>query len=160
MPRLLLLTVLALPLLGADIRAQGRERESLQDLLARLRANRATIVSNMKGDVDAIVAAMEEDGLDRDLDGVEGSKKRLLALGTECALLLVDLVDPGVQGTDANILRAQYVMLTLMEFKSRAVTTRLIEIAQSGSPEGRVNAITALGASPDTERAGPVLIGI
>jgi tetratricopeptide (TPR) repeat protein len=160
MVRLLPLCLIAAPLLGLGARAEARDRESLQDLLQRLRANRAAIVSNMKGDVDAIVTAMDEDGVSRDLDGLEGAKKRLLALGPECALLLVDLVDPGVQGTDAQKLRAQYVMLTLMEFKSRAVTTRLIEIAQSGSPEGRSNAVTALGASPDRDRAGPVLIGI
>ncbi|MDZ4772992.1 MAG: tetratricopeptide repeat protein [Planctomycetota bacterium] len=114
----------------------------------------------MKGEVDAIVAGMEEAGVARDFDALESAKKRLVAFGPECALLLVDLVEPGAQGTDAQKLRAQYVLLTLNEFKSRAVTTRLIEIAQQGSVEGRVNAITALGASPDIERASPVLIGI
>lgn len=162
MSRPLLLPALALGLLFSTrvLAADGRERESLQDLLARLRANRSAIVSTMKGDVDLVVASMEEAGVARDFDALEAAKKRLVALGPECALLLVDLVEPGAQGTDAQKLRAQYVVMTLVEFKSRAVTTRLIEIAQQGSVEGRVNAITVLGSSLDVERATPVLVGI
>lgn len=154
------LPLFALLLVAPFSGAEARDRDSLQDLLNRLRANRAAIVSNMKGDVDLVIAGMEDAGLARDLEGLENGKKKLVSMGSECALLLVDLVDPGVQGTDAQKLRAQYVMLALMEFKSRAVTTRLIEMAQTGSPEGRANAVTALGASPEADRAGPVLIGI
>jgi tetratricopeptide (TPR) repeat protein len=160
MRRPLLPVLLALYLFAPAVLGQGRERDSLQDLLARLRASRAAIVSNMKGDVDAIIASMEDAGVSRDFEALDSGKKRLLALGPECALLIVDLVEPGAQGTDAQKLRAQYVLLTLMEMKSRAVTTRLIEIAQQGSVEGRVNAITALGTSPDVDRASPVVVGL
>ncbi|MBL8857775.1 MAG: tetratricopeptide repeat protein [Planctomycetes bacterium] len=160
MRRPLFLAFAAVTLFTSAPAAPTIGRESLQELLTRLRGYRDSIVDNMRGDVDRLIAAMDAAAIPRDLEALESARKALVALGPECALLLVDRIDPGAQGTDADKLRAQYVMLTLMDLKTRAATTRLIEIAQTGSVDGRANAITALGLAPDADRAGPVLVGI
>jgi tetratricopeptide (TPR) repeat protein len=103
---------------------------------------------------------MEQDATSRSLDALESEKKSLVALGPEVATLLVDTLDPGTQSTDAQKLRSQYITLVLSELKSRAILQRVIDIAQSGSVDGRLNAIAVLGASTDPERAGPVLVGL
>lgn len=156
-----LLALLLIPLLAPGASgSEGRERESLQELLARLRANRSTVVSSLKGDVDALVLALEEAGVAHDLEALESTKRKLVQLGPETATLLVDQIEPGTEATDAKKLRALYVASALIELKSRAVTSRLIELAQAGSLEGRGNAIMVLGQSPEPERASPVLVGI
>lgn len=139
---------------------QVREHDTLQDLLQRLRANRDTIVDEMRTNVEGVLAQMEQDATSRDLDALEGERKSLFAMGPEVATLLVDKLDPGTQSTDAQKLRSQYIALVLAELKSRAILQRVIEIAQSGSVDGRLNAITVLGLSTDPERAGPVLVGL
>jgi tetratricopeptide (TPR) repeat protein len=137
-----------------------RERESIQDFLNRLRSNRDGIVNELRGGVEALVRTLEQEAVSRNLDALEAARTRLVALGPESAPLLVELIDPGAQSTDAQKLRAQYVTLALSDLKSRAVTQRLIELAQAGSVDGRVNAIQLLGMSPEPDRAGPVLVGL
>jgi tetratricopeptide (TPR) repeat protein len=137
-----------------------REHDSLQDLLARLRLNRDTVVNALRAEVDGLLGAMEQQALTRDLDALDAARGKLVALGPEVATLLVDVLDPGAQSTDAEKLRSQYVMLALGELKSRAIVTRLVEMAQGGSIDGRLNAIHVLGLSTEPDRAGPVLVGI
>src|SRR5438132_9341937 len=137
-----------------------RERESLQDFLARLRAYRESIQHEMHSGVDALVQTLDQESVPRNIDAMEKARAGLVALGPECAALIVDLVDPGQQAADPAKLRAQYVALALSDLKNKAITQRLIEIAQQGSHDGRLNAIKVLGVSPEPERAGPVLIGI
>ncbi len=137
-----------------------REHDTLQDLLLRLRANRDGVVNEMRDSVDAVLATMEQDATSRSLDALESAHKSLVAMGPEVATLLVDTLDPGAQSTDAQKLRSQYITLVLAELKSRAILQRVIDIAQSGSVDGRLNAISVLGLSTDPERAGPVLVGL
>jgi tetratricopeptide (TPR) repeat protein len=137
-----------------------RQHDSLQDLLARLRTSRDTIVNALRAEVDTVLAKMEQDALTRDLDALDAARGKLVALGPEVATLIVDSLEPGAQSTDAEKLRSQYVMLALAELRSRAILSRLIEMAQTGSVDGRLNAIHVLGVSTEPERAGPVLVGI
>lgn len=140
--------------------AQEPKRESLQALLERLRKQRDALVGELKASVDALLRSMEDAGTERDLDAMEAAKKRLQALGPEIAPLLLAHVDPGTQSTDAKKLTAMYVVDTLIELRTSAVTQGAIELAQQGSVEGRKNAIRILGSTPDAARAVPVLAGI
>ena len=74
--------------------------------------------------------------------------------------LLLEELDPGTDATDAQKLRALYVVRALQELASAAATDRLVQLAQTGTIEGRKNAIAVLGSSPEPQRAAPVLIGI
>ena len=65
-----------------------------------------------------------------------------------------------MQSDDAGKLRASIVTQALIEMPTRAITSRLIEIAKTGSPDGRLNALRVLGVSPEPERVGTVLVEI
>lgn len=158
---LLLCAVLSAPVVTSARAADGpRERESIQDFLNRLRQNRDGVLNELRGGVDALIHTIEQEAVSRNLDALDAARAKLVALGPECAPLLVELIDPGAQSTDAQKLRSQYVTLALGDMKSRAVTQRLIDTAQSGSVEGRLNAIQLLGLSPEPDRASPVLTGL
>lgn len=139
----------------------GRDsRQSLQELLARLRRMREEKFGELRGVVDQLLRVMESEALTRRMDGLADAKSKLVELGGEAAALAVDAIDPGEKPTDAVRLRAAFVTLALIEQRAPGVTTRLIEIARGGSPEGRVNAVKALAAAPDPDRASPVLYEI
>jgi tetratricopeptide (TPR) repeat protein len=135
-------------------------RESLQEFLARIRAHRDDVMNEMKSGVDAILRAMDLEAQSHHTEGLSDGKARLVALGAECAPLLVEHIDPGEKTSDAVRLRSAYVTQALIELNARAVTNDVIDLAQKGSVDGRLNAVKILAASPETERTGPVLIGI
>lgn len=151
------LTATLLAPLAADT---PRDHDSLQDLLGRLRARRDGVVTELRGTVDALVATLDAEAVPRNLDALDAAKDKLIGLGQECGPLLLDYLDPGVKSTDAQKLRSQYVTLALVGLKSKAITTKLIEMAQNASPDGRANAIQVLATSPEPERVAPVLIGL
>lgn len=143
-----------------DSGAQKRERESLQDFLARLKVQRDQLLSEMRGSVDALLRTLEVEAQTRRIEGLQEAKARLVALGPEVAPLLVDGIDPGVNANDAGRLKSTYVTMALCELGSRAITSRLIALADSGSPEGKLNAIKVLAATPDPARVGPALVAL
>lgn len=136
---------------------QDPERQSLQQLLVRLRQLRDDRLGELRSEVDAVLRAIEIEAQTHHVAGLEDQRKRLVALGPEVAPLLVDLIDPGQGADDAAILRAATVANALVEQPSPAITTRLVEIARGGTPKGRLNAAKALATSPDPERAGEIL---
>jgi tetratricopeptide (TPR) repeat protein len=135
-------------------------RDSLQEFLARLRAHRDGVMSELKGGVDAILRSMDLEAQSHHTDGLADGKTRLVALGPECAPLLIDQVDPGDKATDAGKLRSAYVTQALVELGPRGITNEIVDIAQKGSPDGRLNAVKILAASPEPDRASPVLVSI
>jgi len=162
------LPAFALPLLAAGLLASASDprserkqedppRQTLQELLVRLRQMRDDRLGELRADVDAVLRAIEIEAQTHHVAGLEEQKKRLVALGPEVAPLLVDLIDPGEAAEDAVILRAAIVADALAEQPSPAITARLVEIAKGGTPKGRLNAARALASSPDPKRAGEVL---
>jgi hypothetical protein len=145
----------------AEPRAEGKRddppRQSLQELLVRLRQLRDDRLGELRADVDAVLRAIEIEAQTHHLAGLDDQKKKLVALGPEIAPLLVDLIDPGENADDAAILRASVVADALAEQPSPAITARLVEIATGGTPKGRLHAAKALASSPDQKRAGEVL---
>ncbi|MBL8862625.1 MAG: HEAT repeat domain-containing protein [Planctomycetes bacterium] len=150
---------LALLLLAAPLGAR-EERESLQAYLQRLRQQRDALLGAMQGEVQGYVRDLEGHALSRNLDGIEAARIKLVQLGAEAAPLLVERIDPGTSPSDAERLRSSSIAQVLADLRAASVTTRLVEIAQQGSLEGRQNAIHALGSSPEPERAAPVLVGL
>lgn len=155
--------VRAEPYGGAPLRSAGRspeDRESLQAYLLRLRHQRDQILGAMQGQIQGLVEDLEGHATARDLQGLDAARAKLVALGPEAAPLLVEKLDPGTSPTDPERLRASSIALVLADLRAAAVTARLLEIVQSGSLEGRQNAIRALATSPEPERAAPALVGL
>jgi hypothetical protein len=160
---LALLFLAAAPLgaaLAGDTRQDPPKRESLQEFLQHLKSHQLGQSAQLRSGLEALLKAMEADALARRLEALEQSRTRLVALGPEAAPLLLEQLDPGSEATDAQKLRSQYVMRALQELASPAATDRLVQLAQSGTIEGRRNAIAVLSTSPEPLRAAPVLIGI
>jgi HEAT repeat protein len=160
---LALLLCCALPLRSAaagETRQDPPKRESLQEFLRNLRSRQLGSTSQLRGGLESLLKTMESDALARRLEALDQSRGRLVALGPEAAPLLLEELDPGVDATDAQKLRALYLVRALQELASPATTDRLIQLAQAGSIEGRRNAIAVLGSSAEPQRAAPVLVGI
>jgi tetratricopeptide (TPR) repeat protein len=135
-------------------------RESLEAYLKRLRAVQASQSVGLSASLTEILVRLEQDALARRTEALDRGREQLIALGAEAAPLLVEKLDPGAQASDAQKLVAQTVRRALFELRSSAVTPRLVELAQSASPDGRRNAVLALGSAPEPERAAPLLVGI
>ena len=151
---LLLVTAPPVPAAGAR-----DDRGSLQELILRLRQQRDALLGALQGDVQRHLEDIEGHATARDFAGIDAARAKLVALGPEVAPLLVDALDPGTSPTDAQRLRASSIALVLADVRAASITTRVLEIAQSGSPEGRQNAVRVLSTSPEPERAVPVLVG-
>jgi tetratricopeptide (TPR) repeat protein len=152
--------LLALSLGPLAIAAQpgdGDERQSLQELLARLRQLRDERLGELQSSVDAVLRAIDIEARTRHVAGLEEQKRRLCALGPEVAPLLVDQIDPGENAEDVAILRAATVTAALVDQPSPAITARLVEIVRGGTPRGRLHAARVLAASPDVARASEAL---
>jgi tetratricopeptide (TPR) repeat protein len=145
---------------GDGAPAQHDQRESLQEFLARIKAHRDGVINEMKSGVDAILRSMDLEAQSHHTEGLADGRARLVALGPECAPLLVEHVDPGEKGTDATKLRSAYVTQALVDLAPRSITGQIIDIAQKGSESGRLNAVKILAASPEPDRAAAVLVTI
>ena len=160
----LVLPILAALLLGAPVASaasgEDPERQSLQELLVRLRQLRDDRLGELRADVDAVLRAIEIEAQTHHSSGLEEQKRRLVALGPEVAPLLVECIDPGEGAEDPAILRSATIAAALAEQPSPAITGRLLEIARNGTSKGRLNAVKALATSPDPARAGEVLAEI
>lgn len=155
--------LLAIPAAAGAPAAGGQDRdarESLQSLLLRLRHQRDLILGAMQGEVTARIEDLEGHATARDLEGMDAARAKLVQLGPEAAPLLVEHIDPGTSPTDPQRLRAMAIAQVLAELQARSITTKLLEVVQGGSLEGRQNAIRVLATSPEPERAAPALIGI
>ncbi len=161
--RLAILLAAATPLgaaFGGDTRQDPPKRESLQQFLEHLKSHQLGLSAQLRTGLETLLKTMDSDALARRLDALEQSRARLVALGPEAAPLLLEELDPGSDATDAQKLRALYVVRALQDLASPAATDRLVQLAQTGTIEGRRNAIAVLGVSPEPLRASPVLVGI
>lgn len=143
---------------GPSSARQEGSRLTLQELLARMRKMRDDRVGELRGSVDQILRALDLEAQTHRAAGLAEQKDRLVALGAESAPILVESIDPGENPDDTARLRAGTITQALVEQRSPVITARLVEIARTGSPDGRLNAAKALSASPDVERASAILV--
>jgi tetratricopeptide (TPR) repeat protein len=154
------LSLAAAALLAVPSYAEGGEsgappaRDSLEQLLARARAQRQAVQDRLAGEVEVLVKELET--------GPEPQKlgelvERAVALGEEATPLLVRHVDPGTAATDKEKLRALQVAQALSRMDTAAVTTELLEILEKGSNDGKRNALRVLQTNPDLARVRPAI---
>ncbi len=145
---------------GGDTRQDPPKRESLQQFLEHLKSHQLGLSAQLRTGLETLLKTMDADALARRLEALEQSRNRLVALGPEAAPLLLEQLDPGTDATDAQKLRALYIVRALQELATPAATDKLVQLAQTGTIEGRKNAIAVLASSPEPLRASPVLVGI
>lgn len=159
--RLALLATLTASLLapsaGASPAVRRSEELSLEQLLERYRAERERLFESYRGRVSALIADLESAQADGKRGKLATFRKELVELGPSATPLLVQYLDPGVKGSEAQRGRARQVSLAMTQVPTRAVTTELLELLEKGTEQGRDNALRVLGHSDDLERVGPVL---
>jgi tetratricopeptide (TPR) repeat protein len=152
----LLLLCLACPRLQAP---EGK-RESLQEFLARARAQRELVQARLRDQVQSLVKRVEELPMPVPRDQKEAWLAEVVALGPEATPLLVAWIDPGEAGLDRERFRATQIALALARLDTQPITGELLRIAQTGSQEGRRNAIRVLETTPEPERVRPALLAL
>lgn len=163
----LLLVPLALsaPAPAALVEAAAVPEElSLEELLARYRAEQERLFTRLRVEVERLAGELERlRGEGRD-EAEEERTAALADLGPQAAPLLVPWVEPargggeGAAGPDeGRSRRAAAFAEALRRMSTRAVTPELLTLLDGGSEQGQRLALRVLGASDAPERVGPEL---
>lgn len=155
----ILRTLPLLVLIGAaptptSAQAEGPGRGSLEDLLGRYRARRDDLLAGARSRVEELLAAMESAVQGKQDERVEDLKRQLVALGPDCAPLLLPSLDPGARTDEPALRRSRKVAEALRDLPTAAVSPGLLELARTGTPVGKRNALFALRGSGEPERVG------
>jgi hypothetical protein len=132
-------------------------RPSLQDLLVRLKKERDDHLVQLTASVDQVLRTLDLEIQTKRPAGIGEQRAKLVALGSECAPILVERIDPGDKADEAAKARASTIAQALVEEPSPAITARLVAIARTGTPTGRLNAVKVLATCPDVDQAAGVL---
>ena len=149
-----LLTTLVLAGLAAPLRA---DRQSIEEALEAARAAREAERATLRPEVESILAGVMEAAAEHNQREVERLRKKIVDLGTGAGLVLIDMVDPGLNAPIAIERRAREAATVLERMHGIALLPPLLAIAEEGSLEGRPRAIGVLGFWPDSEVVGPRL---
>jgi hypothetical protein len=152
--RLVALATLAAAVLHAPPQASA---QSLEELLAKARRERALVQERLKSEVEALIKELEAHPDPRDLPA---KLERAVQLGPEAVPLFVKYVDAGDAATDAERARAAQVALALARLPTESVLTELFAILRQGSGDGRRNALRVLQSSSDRTRVEPEVLRV
>jgi hypothetical protein len=136
----------------ATLTANDDQRESLEDLLRRLREKRAGAEAGLTAKIDHLLATLDTLGPRPRPDAWHPIQTGLTDLGPEAAPLLVAHLDPGSAPSASDRLRAHIMAKVLALLPTPATTEPLLYLAENGSPQGRVLALGALGTTTETKR--------
>ncbi len=152
---LLTCTLLSAPAPPAwEMRVQrGDDTGSLESFLARARVERDALQARFRSTIDELVARLQADRRPARL-ALDEIRDELDGLGPEAATILLPLIDPGAEPTDATQLRAREITNALERLHPAGIVGDLIRGTRTFGPEGRLNAIELLGVVPEYERAG------
>lgn len=147
---------------GALARTSGddgpkRDRETLQQLLERLKKLRDGAQGELANAVDPLLAAFDSDAQVRRIQGLEATRDKLIALGSEVVPRVLPLIDPGSAGGDAEKLRARFATDVLVALPTRAITDKLVDVVRGGTLDGKRNALRVLAVTPEPERVSSML---
>lgn len=157
---LALLLAVAPPSSATESGSTDGDRKSLEALLERLRTERDAYLGRLRGRVEQLLSELESHSRERRASAEAAARKALLELGPEAAPLMLAAIDPGVGASAAASARARSVAGVLRQLESPAITDGLLDIAQSGSAEGRRNAVLVLARTSSPEKVNPVLLRI
>lgn len=145
---------------GGDGADETDGRRSLEEMLEHFRGRRDQLLAELKGQVSALVAQMDEAAERRDLEALDRLRQDLTRLGPECAPLLLPAIDPGPQAKSHLELRARHAVRVLSGFPLGAVTDELLALLRSASSEGKRNALRVLAHTAEPERVSPAIVAL
>lgn len=137
---------------------QEPERQSLEELLERLRREREERLAELRGVVHDLAAELDRVAAQPSSRAEARLRQRIVALGPDATPLLVAWIDPGPSASEAAVRRARIVTEALLEMDCGAVERELFERLSQGTLEGRLNAAQLLGAWRDPEHVAPRLL--
>ncbi|HVS18179.1 MAG TPA: tetratricopeptide repeat protein [Planctomycetota bacterium] len=156
---LLLLALIPLPA-GRAATAPQNGRDSLERMLERQREARARELAQLAGDARAYLDAFAQlhppIAPEREAELVS----RLTDLGPAVGTLLVPYLDPGVEGGEVLRVRARAVADALTRISDVSLTDPLLALVTAGGEDTRRNALRALEACVEPDRARPVLLAL
>jgi tetratricopeptide (TPR) repeat protein len=138
----------------------GKDRESLEEFLARARLKQAEVFARLGQELDALVKRLEALPLPPSAQARDGLVEECVALGAEATPLFVRWLDPGDAALEKERFRARQLAVALQRMDTRAATAELLDLAAKGSNEGRLLAVRVLELSQDSERVRPELLGL
>jgi len=156
-PRTLIQALIGLTLALAPAFAQDGDRESLEEFLRRARREQAAINERLGTQVKALLERLESIAEDRTGKALVETRGKLLALGDECAPLLVDAIDAGSVARPSQRFRARQTALVLAQLDSSSITDQLLTMVRQGSKHGRENALKVLENTTEPQRVLPTL---
>lgn len=133
-------------------------RESFEELLARVRAQREANQAKLGGDVRDRVARLEPSERLARPGELERALSDVVALGGEAVPLLVPYLEPGPNAADAVVQRARRVADALVRMDTAAALEGLLAALTTWTSEGRINALRVLETTKEPERVRPVVL--
>ena len=152
----ILLLALALPC-SPVVAEDDAGRLSLEELLARWRAERDALLGELQGRVQRTLTDLDGALAAGKPEDVEGAFARLMKLGPASATLLAPALDPGPDATPGQTARARLVARALRELEPAVLTDDLLARLAEASPQGKRNILRVLGATGESARVGPVV---
>ena len=154
LPTTILALFLAMPSASPAQAPADGERASLEELLARYRAQRDQLLAGLRTRVDDLLGSLDAAVESGDLGRIQSARKALTDLGPECVPLLFEELDPGTPGEPRDVRRAQEVSTVLRALPTAAISASLLELARTGSAQGKRNALEVLRGTEEPERVG------
>ncbi len=134
------------------------ERESIQQLLERLRKKREQLLASLEQQVKPLLEELKREVDNQSAKNMASVRERLAALGSAIAPLLVGSLDPGAAPNREATEYSRQLARTLVLIPTTAITDQLLTLAETGSPLGKNNALRVLAVSPEPKRVSPRLL--
>lgn len=131
----------------------GDERRSLEELLLEARERRAAAQTQVRLQLDGILAEMAPENRTPTPAEFAALVERIVKLGAESTPLLVERLECPEGATENEKLRAREIASALARMDTTAITGELLGLLGKASPDGQRNVLRVLAASPEPERA-------
>lgn len=156
---LVLATLAILPLSSSAASLQVDEgRESLEQLLERLRQKQGQRLSQLRGQVDPLLDELRTNIADKSAKKIAKTRGALIALGPEIAPILVEYLAPLPEAKRTDIELSRQVATVLATIPSAAITDALLRLCDSPDDLTKRNALRVLATNPEVERVSPRVI--
>jgi tetratricopeptide (TPR) repeat protein len=133
---------------------------TLEALLQRLRAQEASQVDALRGDVDVTLQRLTSAVASKQRVALDDARAALASLGPRAAPLLAEHLDPGPDGDADDERVALEIARVLAAWPEAPIGARLLETASTGTRAGRLNALHVIAAARDGARYEEVLAAL
>jgi hypothetical protein len=139
---------------------KGDSRRSLEDILKEVRSESGRAATALMPEVRRIVDELDKIKSPRKGPRTDAKRGELEDLGPASLPLLVSFLEPGKELNRRTVFRSQLISEVLRGYPTETTTDALLKVADSGSAQGRLNALAALETTPEPTRVAPVIVAI